>query len=163
MTAACPHVGSADVLGARTVRPQESIPGGLQLARGLPNLSMFQNHPVSHSVGLGGAQALPFSHTFRYDAGAASSGVTRKPVAPLLPDSGCRAGGLAGKESTTVTAGFIQGCNEAHHWFLHVLPLWMLSLPTKPMVLYHQSNFLKLKCEPERNSAVRTSSWRMLV
>ena len=119
--------------------------------------------PHYNSVGLGGAQALPFSHTFRYDAGAASSGVTRKPVAPLLPDSGCRAGGLAGKESTTVTAGFIQGCNEAHHWFLHVLPLWMLSLPTKPMVLYHQSNFLKLKCEPERNSAVRTSSWRLLV
>lgn len=78
MTAACPHVGPADVRGARTVRPQESIQGGLQLARGLPNLSMFQNHPVSHSVGLGGAQALPFSHTFRYDAGAASSGVTRK-------------------------------------------------------------------------------------
>lgn len=92
-----------------------------------------------------------------------ADGVTRKPAAPLLPDSGCRAGGLAGKESTTVTVGFIQGCSEAHHWFLPALPLWMLSLPTKPMVLYHQSKFLKLKCEPERNSAVRTSSWRLLV
>lgn len=78
---------------------------GSAIGQGLPNLSMFQNHPSSHSYGLGGAQALPFSHTFRYDAGAASSGgnpqadgVTMKPAAPLLPDSGCRAGGLAGKE-----------------------------------------------------------------
>ena len=121
---------------------RKSIPGTLQIAQGLPTSSRFQNHPVSQSVGLGGAggagHRLCLSYTLSdMTLGPQADGVTRKPVPPLLPHSGCRAGGLASKESTTVPAGFMQGCDEAHHWFLHVLPLWMLSLPTKPTADYH--------------------------
>ena len=133
------HVGPADTLGARTVRLQEINPRNSPNSPGVANLKQVSESPSFSLCRSGGAgPRLCLSYTLSdMTLGPQADGVTRKPVPPLLPDSGCRAGGLASKESTTVPAGFMEGCSEAHHWFLHVLPLWMLSMPTKPMAVYH--------------------------
>lgn len=66
--------------------------------------------------------------------GPQADGVTRKPVHHCCPT---QAAGQEDWPAKTASRSlcFMQGCDEAHHWFLHVLPLWMLSLPTKPMAL----------------------------